>query len=120
LALAARAAVSLRALGCAVTAGLGLAAGDGAIFGKRSDAFPAPMMALAMPFRSGTGPSGRMSSCEPAPVPADGVVVGEADAVVTAMVSAAAGGVHFVVVTTLAVAVSCTDLTEVALAATGI
>ena len=41
-------------------------------------------------------------------------------AAVTAVVSAAAGGVHFAVVTTLAVAVSFTELTEVALDATAI
>ena len=76
------------------------------------------MMALAMPFRSGTGPSGRMSSWLPAS--AGGVLADEVDdAAVTATVSAAAGGVHFVVVTTLAVAVSFTDLTEVAPDATG-
>jgi hypothetical protein len=44
----------------------------------------------------------------------------EAEAAVTAVVSAAAGGVHFVVVTTLAVAVSFTELTEVAFDATAI
>ena len=38
----------------------------------------------------------------------------------TVVVSAAAGGVHFVVVTTLAVAVSFTELTEVAFDATAI
>jgi hypothetical protein len=43
-----------------------------------------------------------------------------AAAAVTVVVSAAAGGVHFVVVTTLAVAVSFTELTEVAFDATGI
>jgi len=39
---------------------------------------------------------------------------------VTATVSVAAGGVHFTVVTMLAVAVSFSELTEVAVAATGI
>ena len=43
-----------------------------------------------------------------------------AAAAVTVVVSAAAGGVHFAVVTTLAVAVSFTELTEVALDATAI
>ncbi|MGH3204848.1 MAG: hypothetical protein ACRDP5_22780 [Streptosporangiaceae bacterium] len=43
-----------------------------------------------------------------------------AAAAVTVVVSAAAGGVHFVVVTTLAVAVSFTELTEVAFDATAI
>jgi hypothetical protein len=41
-------------------------------------------------------------------------------AAVTAVVSAAAGGVHFSVVATLAVAVSFTELTEVAFDATAI
>jgi len=52
-------------------------------------------------------------------VPA-GELDGEADAAVTETVSVAAGGVHFAVVTTLAVAVSFTEVTELALAATGI
>jgi hypothetical protein len=43
-----------------------------------------------------------------------------AAAAVTVVVSAAAGGVHFVVVATLAVAVSFTELTEVAFDATAI
>jgi hypothetical protein len=43
-----------------------------------------------------------------------------AAAAVTAMVSAAAGGVHLAVVATLAVAVSFTEVTEVASDATGI
>jgi hypothetical protein len=43
-----------------------------------------------------------------------------AEAAVTAVVSAAVGGVHFVAVTTLAVAVSFTELTEVAFEATAI
>jgi hypothetical protein len=43
-----------------------------------------------------------------------------AEAAVTAVVSAAAGGVHFTVVTTLAVAVSFTEVTDVALDATAI
>jgi hypothetical protein len=47
-------------------------------------------------------------------------VAGEAEAAVTVTVSAADGGVHFSVVTMLAVAVSFTEVTEVALAATGI
>ncbi len=51
--------------------------------------------------------------------PADDLA-GEAGAEVTVTVSAAEGGVHFAVVTMLAVAVSVTEVTEVALAATGI
>ncbi|HLM89423.1 MAG TPA: hypothetical protein VK284_10415 [Streptosporangiaceae bacterium] len=42
-----------------------------------------------------------------------------AEAAVTAVVTAAAGGVHFAVMTTLAVAVSFTELTEAAFDATG-
>ena len=48
------------------------------------------------------------------------VFFGEGEAAVTAVVSAAAGGVHFAVVTTLAVAVSFTEPTEVAFDATAI
>jgi hypothetical protein len=86
--------------------------------GNRPDALPAPMSELEMPFRSGIGPSGSVVCA--------GVLAGdlageaEAEAEVTATVSAAAGGVHFSEVTMLAVAVSFTDVTEVALAATGI
>jgi hypothetical protein len=71
--------------------------------------------------RFGIGPSG---SVVPGETPAGDVPVGEldgeADPAVTAIVSTADGGVHFSVVATLAVAVSFTEVTEVALAATGI
>ena len=71
--------------------------------------------------RSGIGPSG---SAPPGTTPGGdelaGDVAGEAGAAVTATVSAADGGVHLSVVTMLAVAVSFTEVTEVALAATGI
>jgi len=74
-----------------------------------------------MPFRFGTGPSG---SAVPGETPGGdapaGLLAGEADAAVTATVSAADGGVHLSVVATLAVAVSVTAVTEPALAATGI
>ena len=78
-----------------------------------------------MPFRFGAGPSGSVvpSPTPGAGAPADelaGELAGDADAAVTATVSAADGGVHVPVVTTLAVAVSVTELTELALAATGI
>ena len=51
---------------------------------------------------------------------AGGELAGDAGAAVTATVSAADGGVHFSVVTTLAVAVSVTEVSELASAATGI
>jgi hypothetical protein len=70
--------------------------------------------------RFGIGPSGSVVPGEtPADVPV-GELDGEADAAVTATVSTADGGVHFSVVATLAVAVSFTEVTELALAATGI
>ena len=88
----------------------------GLIAGNRPDALPAPMSELETPFRSGSEPSGTVV---PAGVlPED--LAGEAGAAVTATASCAAGGVHFAVVTMLAVAVSVTELTEVAPAATGI
>src|SRR5215475_7511543 len=101
-------------------AGLGVS-DDGLIAGNRPEALPAPMIRLATPLRSGIGPSGRLAPGEipSGDVPA-GELDGEADAAVTETVSVAAGGVHFSVVTTLAVAVSFTEVTELALAATGI
>ena len=77
------------------------------------------MNTLAWPFSAGIGPSGSSAMCSAAL----GEAVAElllAAAAVTVVVSAAAGGVHFVVVTTLAVAVSFTELTEVAFDATAI
>jgi len=73
---------------------------------------------LASPVSAGMGPSGSTAKC-PAAL---GEAVAElfAAAAATAVVSAAAGAVHFVVVTTLAVAVSVTELTEVAFDATAI
>jgi len=99
--------------------GEGLGVAEGLIAGNRPEASPAPMSWLEMPFRSGIGPSG---SVVPGETPGDDAAAGElpADAAVTATVSAAAGGVHFSVVVTLAVAVSFTEVTELALAATGI
>jgi hypothetical protein len=68
------------------------------------------MSELASSFSSGMGPRGSAASfSEPAPELADDV-----GAEVTAVVSTAAGGVQFWVVTMLAVAVSFTELTEVA------
>lgn len=107
---------ALRWLGCPAAVGPGLVApDDGPIVGNRAAAFPAPMSMLASPFRAGMGPSGSTAVCA-----ADGEALADFAAAVTAVVSAAAGGVHFCVVTTLAVAVSFTELTEVAFAATAI
>ena len=101
--------------------GEGLGVSDGLIAGNRPEASPAPMSWLETPFRFGIGPSGSVVS---GGIPGDnapgGELAGDADAAVTATVSAADGGVHFSVVTTLAVAVSVTEVTELAPAATGI
>jgi len=127
----------------ACTPGVGLGVAAGLISGNRPDASPGPMSELETLFRSGAGPSG---SVVPATVMPGNVVPGvpggeeagelaaaadelaaaaderaaEADAAVTATVTAADGGVHFAEVTTLAAAVSVTEVTELALAATGI
>jgi hypothetical protein len=93
--------------------------------GNRPDALPAPMSELEAPFRFGTGPSGSVV-CGDAPAadaPADDDADADGDAAgaeVTATASAADGGVHVAEVTMLAVAVSFTEETEVAPAATGI
>jgi hypothetical protein len=104
---------------CALAPGVGLGTVAGLIAGNRPDALPAPMSELDAPLRFGIGPSG---SVVPGETPAgdapvgdalDGDLPGEADAALIATVSAAAGGVHFSVVATLAVAVSVTEVTEV-------
>jgi len=101
--------------------GAGLGVSDGLIAGNRPEALPASMIRLATPLRAGIGPSGTLAPGEiPGGDTPAGEVAGEAGAAVTATVSAAAGGVHFWVVATLAVAVSFTAVTELALAATGI
>jgi hypothetical protein len=100
--------------------GPGLAPGDGVIAGNRPAALPAPTNMLAAPFRAGMGPSGSTSTCVAFGEALAGFFAAVAAAAVTVVVSAAAGGVHFAVVTTLAVAVSFTELTEVALDATAI
>ena len=101
--------------------GEGLGVADGLIAGNRPAALPAPMSWLEAPLRSGIGPSGSApSGTTPAGDELAGDVAGEAEAEVTATVTAADGGVHFCVETMLAVAVSFTEVTEVALAATGI
>ena len=79
------------------------------------------MSRLETPFRFGIGPSGSVVSGKaPGDDAAGGELAGHAGAAVTATVSAADGGVHFSVVTTLAVAVSVTEVSELASAATGI
>ncbi len=104
-----------------------LGVADGLIAGNRLDALPAamseletplPMSLFETPLRFGIGPSGR-GVCGAA---AGDDVAREADAAaaVTATVSAADGGSHLTQVTMLAVAVSFTEVTEVASAATGI
>jgi hypothetical protein len=103
---------------CGWIPGEELGVADGLIAGNRTDALPAPMSELETPLRFGMGPSGSVVSGEEPP--ADDLA-GEADAAaVTATVSAADGGVHFTEVTMLAVAVSFTEVTEVAPDATGI
>src|SRR5436190_23895783 len=86
----------------------------GLIAGNSPEALPAPMSELETLLRFGTGPSGSV-----VPGAAGGTLdVGEPPAgtaaAVTATVSAAAGGVHLAEVVTLAVAVSFTEVTEVA------
>ena len=101
--------------------GPGLAPGAGLMVGNRLAALPAPMNTLAWPFSAGMGPSGSAAMCSAALGEAVAeLLLAAAAAAVTVVVSAAAGGVHFVVVTTPAVAVSFTELTEVAFDATAI
>src|SRR5512142_2140534 len=100
--------------------GDGLGVGPGLIAGNSSEALPAPMSELETLLRFGTGPSGSV-----VPGAAGGVTDGdeppaEAAAAVTATLSAADGGVHLAEVVTLAVAVSFTEVTEMASDATGI
>ena len=112
-------ATGLRWLPGAGPPGEGLGVADGLIAGNSPEALPGLMSWLEMPLRFGIGPSGSVPSGK---TPAGEVpdVAGEAEAAVTATVSAADGGVHFPVVAMLAVAVSFTEVTEVAVAATGI
>ena len=84
--------------------------------GNRPTALPAPMSELDTPLRAGIGPSGSGASGDAL---ADGLAAAGATAV-TATVSPAAGGVHVAEVTTLATAVSVTELTVLAPDATGI
>jgi hypothetical protein len=94
-----------------------LGTGEGVMTGKSCVALPASMSVLPTPFRSGIGPSGSAGSgrgyCNFG-------LRDRAEAEVTAVVAATVGAFHFCVVTMLAVAVSLTDLIEVALDATAI
>ena len=81
---------------------------------------PAPISELQALFRFGMGPSGGGLVGDPLADDWPGEGEAEAEAEVTVTVSAAEGGVHFAVVTMLAVAVSVTEVTEVARDATGI
>ena len=113
-------AVSRLAGWVAVAVGLGLGPGAGPMVGNKLAALPAPTSKLASPFSAGMGPSGSTAMCSAALGAAVAELFAAAAAAATVVVSAAAGGVHFVVVTTLAVAVSITELTEVAFDATAI
>lgn len=88
----------------------------GLIAGNKPDALPAPMSELEAPFRFGSGPSGTVMAVG---APPEDLLLGDDAAPVTVTASCAAGGVIIAVVTMLAVAVSVTEPTEVALAATG-
>ena len=99
---------------CERTTWPGLVMGDGVMSGNSPAALPAPMSRLASAFRFGMGPSGSVVRF---------VAPGEAladEAPVTDVVPVAEGGVHLAVVATLAVAVSFSELTEVAFDATAI
>lgn len=109
---------AFRRLAGVLLPGEGLGVAPGLIAGNSPEALPAPMSELEMLFRFGTGPSGSVVPGTAGVVPG-GALAGEA-AAVTATVSAAEGGVHVAVVVTLAVAVSVTEVTELALSATGI
>jgi len=121
------------AVGVGVGVGSGLAPGDGLIAGNKLAALPAPMSKLAWPLRAGMGPSGSgvrfgvaweafTFALAFALIFAFALALADfaCAAAVTAVVMAAAGGVHVAVVTTLAVAVSFTEVTEVTVDATAI
>jgi hypothetical protein len=97
--------------------GDGLVVAPGLIAGNKPDALPAPMSELEAPFRFGSGPSGTVMAVG---APPEDLLPGDPGAAVTVTASCATGGVIVAVVTMLAVAVSVTEPTEVALAATGI
>lgn len=106
----------------ALAPGVGLGTVAGLIAGNRPDALPAFMNWLDALLRFGITLSGSVvPGGAPTPAPfEDDDWLGEGDAAVTSTVSAAVGGVHFSVVVTLAVAVSVTEVTDVASAAIGI
>ena len=113
---ASAAGAALRLLGwAAAVVGAGLASGNGLIAGNRPAALPAPMSMLASPLRAGMCPSGSTARFGAA---GEALTDFAGAAAVTAVVIAAAGLFHVVVVTTLAVAVSFTEVTEVAFDAT--
>ena len=89
------------------------------IAGNSLAALPAPMSRLASAFRFGTGPSGSGGRVTLGEAAAREWVVAAA-AEVTDVVPAAVGGVHLTVLVMLAVAVSFTDVTDVASDATAI
>jgi hypothetical protein len=99
--------------------GDGLAVATGVIAGNKPAALPAPMSELEAPFRFGSGPSGTVMAVGAPPELPEDLLPGDPGAVIVTD-SCAAGGVIVAVVTMLAVAVSVTEPTEVALAATGI
>ena len=106
--------------GWIVGAGLGVA--DGAIAGNRLDALPALDERARDAVEGRDGPE-RQRHLRAGELLTDGLadLAGEADAAaVRATVSLADGGVHFAEVTMLAVAVSFTEVIEVALDATRI
>jgi hypothetical protein len=90
---------------------------EGVIAGNSVAALPAPMRRLASAFKFGMGPSGSAGRGAEFEALADEWV---AEAEVTDVIPAAAGGVHLAVVAMLAVAVSLTEVTEVAFEGTAI
>jgi hypothetical protein len=87
------------------------------MIGKSCVALPACISVLPTPFRSGIGPSGSAGSGSGL---SSGGLRDRAEVEVTAVISATVGAFQFWTVAMLAVAVSLTDLTRVALDATAI
>ena len=87
------------------------------MIGKSCVTLPACTSVLPTPFRSGIGPSGSAGSGRGLN---GGLVCDRAEIVVTTVVSATVGAFQFCVVAVLAVAVSLTDVIEIALDATAI
>ena len=101
--------------GCSTGVALGM--GEGVMIGTSCVALPAAMYVLPTPFRSGIGPSGSSGSGRGL---SGGGLRECAEVEVTAVVWAAVGAFQFCVMAMLAVAVSLTNLTAVALDATAI